>query len=110
MKKIKKLVELSKVSIEDIFLNYDFGSDCQFLPKDAEGAIFELGSEWYFEMLLQAGYGASTIDIKIDKMDFGELASALDDWYKTEMYPKVFNNYDYQEAYRKHTIRYCGGM
>ena len=106
MNKFKKLVALSKESIEDIFINYDFGSECQFLPKDSNDAILELGSEWYFEILLQAGYGASTTKRKVENMDFDNLSNALDDWYKTELYPKVFKNYDYQEAYLKHLKRY----
>ena len=107
MSKFKKLVEIAKKSIEYIFLNYDFGSECQLLPKDSNDAILELGGEWYFEILLQAGYRASTTERKVDNMDFNKLAIALDDWYKTELYPKVLKNYNYQEAYLKHTIIFC---
>ena len=106
MNKFKKLVELAKVSIEATFLNYDFGSDCQFLPKDADCAIFILGDDWYYTILTRAGYSHKTVERKVNNMDFDKLASALDDWYKTEMYPKVLKNYDYREVYSKEDIRY----
>lgn len=107
MRKFDKLVEIAKVSIEATFLNYDFGSECQFLPKDAEGAILELGDDWYDTILTRAGYSPKTIERKVNNMDYDKLVNAIDDWYKTEMYPKVLKNYDYREAYIKHNIIYC---
>ena len=93
MSKFKKLVKLAKENVENYILhNEEFGG-LVFLPTNGEDLIWRLGSDWYFEMLLRAGYGASTIDIKIDKMDFGELANAIDDWYKTEMFPKLYNKF-----------------
>lgn len=93
MSKFNKLVELAKNSVEKWILNDNEGRNIIYLPTNGKDLILCLGGEWYFDILLKAGYGASTIDLKIDKMDFGELASALDDWYKTEMYPKLYNKF-----------------
>ena len=93
MSKFKKLVELSKNSVEKWILYDNEGSNIIFLPTEANDLILCLGSEWYFDMLLLAGYRASTIDRKVENMDFAKLANALDDWYKTEMYPKLYNRF-----------------
>lgn len=93
MSKFNKLVELAKDNIENYIIHKEEFGGLVFLPTNGEDLIWHLGSDWYFEMLLRAGYGASTIDLKIDKMDFGELANAIDDWYKTEMYPKLYNKF-----------------
>ena len=93
MSKFNKLVELSKNSVEKWILDDNEGSDIIFLPTNGKDLIGCLGGEWYFDMLLGAGYRASTIDRKVNHMDYDKLASALDDWYKTEMYPKLYNRF-----------------
>ena len=93
MDKFNKLVKLAKHNIENYIMQEVEFDKLVFLPTNREYLILYLGSDWYFEMLLRAGYGASTIDSKIDNMDFDELANALDDWYKTEMYPKLYNKF-----------------
>lgn len=93
MEKFKKLVELAKSNVENYIIEEVGFSGLVFLPTNGEELIWHLGSDWYFEMLLRAGYGASTIDRKVDNEDYGELASALDDWYKTEMFTKLYNKF-----------------
>lgn len=93
MSKFDKLVKLAKESVENSILQEVEFDKTVFLPTNGKDLILFLDGDWYFDMLLKAGYGASTIDLKIDKMDFGELASALDDWYKTEIYPKLYNKF-----------------
>ena len=93
MSKFKKLVELAKNSVEKWILDDNEGSDIIFLPTETNDLILALGGEWYFDMLLKAGYVSRTIDRKVENMDFGKLTIALDDWYKTEMYPKLYNRF-----------------
>ena len=93
MSKFNKLVELAKDSIENHIIQYNEYSNVVFLPTKTNDLILELGGDWYFTMLLRAGYVKSTIDRKINNMDYDKLASALDDWYKTEMYPKLYNKF-----------------
>lgn len=93
MRKFDKLVELAKENVEICILNDNECSNIIYLPTNGKDLILCLGGEWYFNMLLLAGYKKSTIDRKFDKMDFGELANALDDWYKTEIYPKLYNKF-----------------
>lgn len=97
MSKFKKSVELAKNSIENSIENkivQDFEYDSVvYLPTNANDLIFVLDGEWYFNILLMAGYSKSTIDRKFNNMDFDKLASALDDWYKTEIYPKLYNKF-----------------
>lgn len=93
MNKFNKLVELAKHNIENYIMQEVEFDKLVFLPTNVEDLIFHLGSDWYFKMLLRAGYGASTIYLKVENMDFNELANALDDWYKTEMYPKLYNKF-----------------
>ncbi|MDD6906727.1 MAG: hypothetical protein PUI98_07890 [Finegoldia magna] len=93
MSKFNKLVELAKENVEICILQeFEFGG-LVFLPTNGEDLIMHLGGDWYFSMLLRAGYRKSTIDRKINNMDFDKLASALDDWYKTEIYPKLYNKF-----------------
>ena len=93
MSKFNKLVELAKNSVEKWIVDDNEGSDIVFLPTNGKYLILCLGGEWYFNMLFLAGYKASTIDRKVENMDFYKLASALDDWYKTEIYPKLYNKF-----------------
>ena len=93
MSKFDKLVELAKDSVEGYIIRYNEYSNVVFLPTKTEDLILELGSDWYFHILLLAEYSKKTIDRKIDKMDFYELQIAIDDWYKTEMYPKLYNKF-----------------
>lgn len=93
MSKFNKLVELAKINVENYIIEEVGYSDLVFLPTNGEDLIGHLGGDWYFTMLLGAGYGKSTIDRKINNMDYDKLASALDDWYKTEMYPKLYNRF-----------------
>ena len=93
MSKFNKLVELAKHNIVNYIMEEVGYSKLVFLTTNGENIIGNLGSYWYFTMLLGAGYGKSTIDRKVENMDFAKLASALDDWYKTEMYPKLYNKF-----------------
>lgn len=93
MSKFDKLVELAKANVEDYIIRKNECSNIVFLPTKTEDLIAELGGEWYFNILLRAGYSHKTIDRKIDKMDFAKLENAIDDWYKTEMYPKLYNEF-----------------
>lgn len=93
MSKFNKLVELAKHNVENYIMQKEEFGGLVFLPTNGEDLILHLGGEWYFDMLLRAGYGASTIDRKFDNKDFAKLASALDDWYKTEIYPKLYNKF-----------------
>lgn len=93
MSKFNKLVKLAKENVE-INIIQDVGlSKIVFLPTNGEDLIKYLGGDWYFDILLKARYIESTIDRKVENMDFAKLASALDDWYKTEMYPKLYNKF-----------------
>ena len=93
MSKFDKLVELAKASVEDYIIRYNEYRNIVFLPTKTEDLIAELGGDWYFHILLLAEYSKKTIDRKIDKMDFYELQIAIDDWYKTEIYPKLYNKF-----------------
>lgn len=93
MSKFNKLVELSKNSIENHIIQYNENSLVVFLPTKTNDLILELGGDWYYQMLCQAGYSDSTAGRKADNMDFDKLTNALDDWYKTEMYPKLYNRF-----------------
>ena len=93
MRKFDKLVELAKDSVEICITQYNEGSNLVFLPTNGKDLIMHLGSDWYFDILLKAGYIESTIDRKVENMDFDKLASALDDWYKTEIYPKLYKKF-----------------
>ena len=93
MSKFDKLVELAKASVEDYIIRYNEYRNIVFLPTKTEDLILELGGDWYLNILLMAGYSQKTIDRKIDKMDFYKLQIAIDDWYKTEIYPKLYNKF-----------------
>ena len=93
MSKFNKLVKLSKENVVNyIMREFEFDKTV-FLPTNGVNLILCLGGEWYFNMLLLAGYKASTIDRKFENMDFNKLANALDNWYKTEIYPKLYNKF-----------------
>ena len=93
MSKFNKLVELAKKNVENYIIEKVGFSKLVFLPTNGKDLIGCLGSDWYFTMLLGAGYSYSTINRKINNMDYDRLANALDDWYKTEMYPKLYNRF-----------------
>lgn len=93
MSKFNKLVELAKNSVEKHIVQYNEGSGLVFLPTTANDLILELGSDWYCDKLSKARYRESTINRKVENMDFDKLANALDDWYKTELYPKLYNKF-----------------
>ena len=93
MSKFNKLVELAKHNIENYIMREVEFDKLVFLPTNGQDLIGYLGGEWYFNMLLLAGYRASTIDRKVENMDYAKLVNALDDWYKTEMYPKLYNKF-----------------
>lgn len=93
MSKFNKLVELAKESIEKYIIE-DVGKClCVFLPTKTEDLILGLGTDWYYNILKSAGYSQKTIERKVDNIDFDKLANALDDWYKTELYPKLYNRF-----------------
>lgn len=93
MSKFNKLVKLAKENVEIHIIQEVGFSNLVFLPTNGKDLILCLDGEWYFNMLLLAGYKESTIDRKVENMDFYKLASALDDWYKTEIYPKLYNKF-----------------
>ena len=93
MSKFNKLVELAKNNIENYIIYYNEYSNVVNLPTETEDLIFKLGGDWYYQMLCQAGYADSTAERKANKMDYAKLVNALDDWYKTEMYPKLYNRF-----------------
>lgn len=93
MSKFNKLVKLAKESVENSILQKVEFDETVFLPTNGNDLILFLDGEWYFDMLLLVGYRKSTINRKFDNMDFDKLASALDDWYKTEIYPKLYNKF-----------------
>ena len=93
MSNFEKLVKLAKDSIENHIIQYN---ECRLivnLPTETEDLIFELDGDWYYQMLCLAGYADSTAERKANNMDYAKLVNALDDWYKTEMYPKLYNRF-----------------
>ena len=93
MSKFNKLVELAKNNVENYVMEEVGFSDFVFLPTNGKDLILYLDGDWYYQMLCQAGYADSTAERKVDNMDIYKLANALDDWYKTEMYPKLYNRF-----------------
>ena len=96
MSKFNKLVEEAKKTAEIGIIQEVGYSGNAFLPKDGNELISHLGDDWYFSILSIAGYSNTTIERKIRNMDYDKLASKLDDWYKTEVYPKLFNTFKSQ--------------
>ena len=93
MTKLDKSVEIAKETIEDYIIRYNEFAHLVYLPTKTEDLILELGSDWYFNLLLSAGYSHRTIERKVENMEFDRLVSKLDDWYKTEAYPKLYNKF-----------------
>ena len=93
MNKFNKLVELAKETIEDYIIRDDEYMNLVFLPTKTEDLMFRLGGDWYYNLLLSAGYSPITAERKVDNIDYAKFVSALDDWYKTELYPKLYNKY-----------------
>ena len=93
MSKFNKLVELAKINVENYIMEEVGYSDLVLLPTNGKNLIGYLGGDWYYQMLCKAGYADSTAERKVDNMDYDKLAIALDDWYKTEMYPKLYNRF-----------------
>ena len=93
MSKFNKLVELAKERIENYIIHKEEFGGLVFLPTNGEDLIGYLGGDWYYNSMLSAGYSHYTAHRKVENMDYDKLASALDDWYKTEMYPKLYNKF-----------------
>ena len=93
MSKFNKLVEVSKRNVENHIIEEVGFSKLVFLPTNGKDLIGCLGGDWYYKMLCKAGYSDSTSERKVDNMDYAKLANALDDWYKTEMYQKLYNRF-----------------
>lgn len=93
MSKFNKLVELAKNNIENYIIHKEEFGGLVFLPTNGEELIWYLGGDWYYNTMLSAGYSHYTAERKVDNMDYAKLASALDDWYKTEMFPKLYNKF-----------------
>lgn len=93
MSKFDKLVELAKHNIENYIMHQVEFDKLVFLPTNGEDLIIYLGGDWYYESMFSAGYSPITAERKVDNMDYHKLASALDDWYKTELYPKLYNKF-----------------
>lgn len=96
MNKFNKLVELAKQTAEIEIIQEVGYSNIACLAKDANELILDLGGDWYNSIMLRAGYSAITANRKVNKMDFNDLANELDDWYKQELYPKLFNTFKSQ--------------
>lgn len=93
MCKFDKLVELAKENIEKYIIQDVGNCLCVFLPTKTEDLILGLGTEWYYTILKSAGYSQKTIERKIENIDFEKLANAIDEWYTTEMYQKLYNRF-----------------
>ena len=93
MSKFKNLVEIAKNNVEAYILEDVGTSGIVFLPTETNDLISVLGGDFYYTMLCQAGYSDSTAERKVNNMDYDKLVIALDDWYKTEMYPKLYNKF-----------------
>lgn len=71
-----------------------------YLHKDVISAMLNLDvygvKDWYKNILLNAGYSERAAKRKITNGVCGEdaLIDKLDDWYKTELYPKLCNKYE----------------
>ena len=93
MSKFETLVEMAKDSIEKYIIE-DVG-DCKtvFLPTKTNDLILGLGTEWYYAILKNACYSQKTIERKVYNIDFDKLANALDDWYTTELHPKLYDKF-----------------
>lgn len=90
MSKFDNLIEIAKESAEIKILEEVGYYSSSFLPKNGYDLIMHLGSYWYFDILASAGYNIRTIERRVIGMDYDKLASALDEWYKTELYPKLY--------------------
>ena len=93
MSKFKNLVEISKNSIEKYIIREVEFDKLVFLPTNGEDLIGYLGGDWYYNSMLSAGYSHYTAHRKVENMDYDKLVIALDDWYKTEIYPKLYNKF-----------------
>lgn len=93
MSKFSKSVEIAKETIEDYIIRDDEYRHLVFLPTKTEDLMFRLGGDLYYNLLLMAGYSPITAERKVDNIDYGRFVSKLDDWYKTELYPKLYNKY-----------------
>ena len=51
MSKFNKLVELAKNNVENYIIYYNESSLVVNLPAETEDLIFELGGDWYYQML-----------------------------------------------------------
>lgn len=96
MSKFDNLIEIAKESAEIKILEEVGYYSSSFLPKNGYDLIMHLGGDWYHNLLLSAGYSSRTIDRKVKNMDFDGLANKLDTWYKTELYPKLYNTFQSQ--------------
>ena len=93
MSKFSKSVEIAKETIEDYIIRDVEYDHLVFLPTETEGLMFRLGGDWYYNLLLRAGYSPITAERKVDNIDYARFVSKIDDWYKTEMYPKLYNKF-----------------
>ena len=93
MTKLDKSVETAKETLEDYIIRDEGYGHPVYLPTKTEDLILKLGSDWYFNILLSARYSRRTIDRKVENMEFDRFVSKLDDWYKTELYPKLYNKF-----------------
>lgn len=98
--KFDKLVELAKEGAEREALKlaerFKIASlPISFLPKNVCELLLEL-DEWYNSIMLTAGYSQETIERnnkKCQNYEYYKLANAINDWYKTEIYPKIYEAY-----------------
>lgn len=93
MSKFNKLVELAKNNIESYIMREVEFNKLVFLPTNGDDLIGYLGGDWYYNIMLSAGYSHYTAHRKVENIDCDKLVSALDDWYKTELYPKLYNRF-----------------
>jgi hypothetical protein len=98
--KFDKLVELAKESAERETLKlaerFKIASlPISFIPKNGCELLLVL-YEWHNSIMLAAGYSQETIERNMRdgyNYEYYKLANAIDDWYKTKIYPKIYEAY-----------------
>ena len=91
MSKFDKSVEIAKIQIVKHFNEESIYA--VVLPINTEDLINDLGGDWYYNLLLSAGYSATTAKRKWLNYDYDKLVSKLDPWYQTELRPKLYNRF-----------------
>lgn len=92
MSKFDKSVALAKIQIEKSILEDAnvFYRGAMILPITTEDLFLHLGSDWVYNLLINAGYSGTTAYRKMMNFDYDKLISKLDSWYLTELRPKLY--------------------